>query len=702
MSCGCGCNLPAPRKDGNLGMFPPAAPEPSEEDIYDWEVRDSSTPFWQHATAGSCAGVMEHIGMYPIDTVKTRIQASPVPCGVLDTFRAVYRERGAVGLMRGSMVIGVGCVPAHVGLFGTYEFAKAALLDLEGEEHQPVRAAACGAMATLAHDAIITPTDVVKQRLQMGGYLGAVDCVISIYRNEGLGAFYRSLPTTLTMNIPYMGLLVASNESLKRFLHLDGAGGSRTGFSGAHWYFFTAGISGAFAAGMTLPLDVVKTRLQTQGCFHQPPASSSSDAPASAARAATHPRYSGILSTMRVISREEGARGFFRGLGPRVALAMPSAAICWGTYETIRRGLMSVAGGGATNVRLAGEPCGKEAGMRQVPLPPVQAGVGRSSTSAGPAPHSAATPAADSLEWEEWDGSTPFWQHAVAGSCAGMMEHVAMYPVDTIKTRMQAAPADVVHPSPGVVQTARAVMQEQGVNGLMRGCFAIGAGCIPAHIGLFCTYEVAKARLMDTEHTDHQPVRAAACGAVATVVHDMIITPFDVVKQRLQLGCYRGAVDCLASIWCHEGLRGFYRSLPTTLITECPFHGVLVASNESLKVLLGLGSRGNAAVGDSDRAVGWHFFSTGISGMIAAMVTQPLDVVKTRLQTQSVAGASDTAEVRVRYSGLLSTAVLIHREEGFRGLFRGTVPRLAFAAPSAAMCWGTYEVMKALLRGSSL
>ena len=29
------------------------------------------------------------------------------------------------GLMRGSLVIGVGCVPAHIGLFSTYEFTKA-------------------------------------------------------------------------------------------------------------------------------------------------------------------------------------------------------------------------------------------------------------------------------------------------------------------------------------------------------------------------------------------------------------------------------------------------------------------------------------------------------------------------------------------------------------------------------------------------
>lgn len=210
-------------------------------------------------------------------------------------------------LMRGSMVIGVGCVPAHIGLFSTYEFGKAWLLDSEGHEHQPLEAAACGAMATVAHDTIITPMDVVKQRLQMGGYSGTLDCVQSTLRKEGVHAFYRSLPTTLAMNIPYMGLFVASNESLKRCLDIgtSTSSSSSSKFAGAPWYFLAAGMSGALASSLTLPLDNVKTRLQTQG-------GQLVDGVA---------KYNGIVSTVRVIAREEGLGGFFRGLGPRAALA---------------------------------------------------------------------------------------------------------------------------------------------------------------------------------------------------------------------------------------------------------------------------------------------------------------------------------------------------------------------------------------------
>jgi len=41
-------------------------------------------------------------------------------------------------------------------------------------------------------------------------------------------------------------------------------------------------------------------------------------------------------------------------------------------------------------------------------------------------------------DWEEWDGQSPFWMHCVAGSLAGVVEHTAVYPLDTVKTNLQA------------------------------------------------------------------------------------------------------------------------------------------------------------------------------------------------------------------------------------------------------------------------
>lgn len=62
-----------------------------------------------------------------------------------------------------------------------------------------------GVIATILHDAIHVPTDVVKQRLQMydSPYKSVIDCILRVHAEEGLAAFFRSFTTQLVMNIPF-------------------------------------------------------------------------------------------------------------------------------------------------------------------------------------------------------------------------------------------------------------------------------------------------------------------------------------------------------------------------------------------------------------------------------------------------------------------------------------------------------------------
>ncbi len=119
---------------------------------------------------------------------------------------------------------------------------------------------------------------------------------------------------------------------------------------------------------------------------------------------------------------------------------------------------------------------------------------------------------------------------------------------------------------------------------------------------------------------------AGLAGAGATFSHDFVITPFDVIKQRLQMNSCQSLSYCIRKTIRKEGYRALYRSLPVTLMMNVPYHGAVVGCNENLKIL--------CKPKDKSMKYAWYFFCAGISGTIAAIITNPLDVVKTRIQTQ--------------------------------------------------------------------
>lgn len=267
--------------------------------------------------AGAAAGVVEHVFMFPVDTIKTRMQAlqtgGPRYRHVFDALARIPREEGVRRLYRGFNATVAGAIPSHAVHYATYEHIRHRAGGLE-PGHHPVINGMAGGMATMAHDAIVTPLDVVKQRLQVynSSYTGVLQCIRTVFVQEGLRAFYASYPTTVAMNVPFQAVHFAAYESFKIFATAD-----------EHEHGFmeeltAGGAAGALAGFVSTPLDVVKTRLQTQ----QVPSGE---------------KRLGTLEMVRLIARSDGARGFMRGATARVLYYIPSAAICWTTYEAMKR-----------------------------------------------------------------------------------------------------------------------------------------------------------------------------------------------------------------------------------------------------------------------------------------------------------------------------------------------------------------------------
>lgn len=150
--------------------------------------------------------------------------------------------------------------------------------------------------------------EVIKQRMQMHGsiYTSMANCARSVFRNEGLIAFYVSYPTTLAMTIPFTAMQFTAYESLSKVMNPSRRYDPLT-------HCAAGGLAGAFAAGITTPLDVIKTLLQTRGT----------------ARDLEIRQARGLWNAAKIIHRRNGLSGFFRGLKPRIITTMPSTAICW-------------------------------------------------------------------------------------------------------------------------------------------------------------------------------------------------------------------------------------------------------------------------------------------------------------------------------------------------------------------------------------
>jgi solute carrier family 25 iron transporter 28/37 len=254
---------------------------------------------------------------------------------IREVIKTLLKESGPSGLIRGWNVIASGCIPAHIALFSVYEAMKERLESKENGILASHHAAICGIAATAAHDCILTPMDVVKQRLQLGCYQGAIDCTRSVIRTEGIRALFRSYPTTLVINAPYGAVLVAVNEKVKSYLVPADMLTKTSKESLLPRFFLSAGIAAACASVLTHPLDVVKTRLQTQDCFCKEPPITCPRRQAAIPTVRT-PKYTDFFTSVKLIHAEEGLRGFYRGLIPRAALSVPGAAMCWGTYESVK------------------------------------------------------------------------------------------------------------------------------------------------------------------------------------------------------------------------------------------------------------------------------------------------------------------------------------------------------------------------------
>lgn len=247
---------------------------------------------WRQAAtnlaAGATAGCAVEAALYPIDTIKTRLQSMIGGGGI----NALMQSGGGKGLYAGVWGNLAGVAPASAIFMAFYEPIKQAVQARLPEEKSYLGPVVAGAGAGLVASLVRVPTEVIKQRLQTGEFVGAVAALRTVLQREGLRGLYAGYGAFLLRDLPFDAIEFVSYEQSKkayrRYVGRDLNPGEQS-------------ILGAFAGGLTgivtTPLDVLKTRLMTQGASG---------------------RYANLVDATVQIARTEGLGAFMSGWQPRL------------------------------------------------------------------------------------------------------------------------------------------------------------------------------------------------------------------------------------------------------------------------------------------------------------------------------------------------------------------------------------------------
>eukprot|EP00117_Sycon_ciliatum_P025815 scpid63831/ scgid21340/ Mitochondrial carnitine/acylcarnitine carrier protein CACL; CACT-like; Solute carrier family 25 member 29 len=289
----------------------------------------------------------------------------------------------------------------------------------------------------------------------------------------------------------------------------------------------------------------------------------------------------------------------------------------------------------------------------------------------------------------------------VAGWCGGCAGILVGHPFDTVKVRVQTQPLGTQGRYNGVLHCFYKTVQTEGVRGLFKGMlspvvFSAGINAI-----VFGVTNNMNRSLKKTSSTFKQTGQLPLAyyflsGGVAGSLQSLVCGPSELIKTRMQVDGqgargkasaeYRSPFHCARKVYEQRGLRGLFRGTWATCLRDAPGFGFYFVTYEALCRGLRPGSSFPP----------WVLLTAGgFAGMSAWLFTYPLDVVKSRLQAQSMDPKKQL------YSGVASCIRRSYQEGGIRVFTKGLSTTMVRAFPVNAVTFYTVEVLLKLMNTPS-
>ncbi|KAM6247759.1 mitochondrial S-adenosylmethionine carrier protein isoform 4-T4 [Spheniscus humboldti] len=235
------------------------------------------------------------------------------------------------------------------------------------------------------------------------------------------------------------------------------------------------------------------------------------------------------------------------------------------------------------------------------------------------------------------------WAALAAGGVAGVCVDLILFPLDTVKTRLQSP---------------QGFRKAGGFHGIYAGVPSTAIGSFPNAAAFFITYENVKSMLHHGSTSYLTPATHMVAACLGEVVACLVRVPSEVVKQRAQVSPSSSTLRILSHTLYHEGIQGLYRGYKSTVLREC---------------------------------TSVHWCGNWIMLLRTVNEQIPFSLVQFPLWESLKAGSSNAS------GNVLAALGGIWRTQGLSGLFAGVVPRMAAISLGGFIFLGTYEKTRQLL-----
>ncbi|OQR94012.1 mitochondrial carnitine/acylcarnitine carrier protein [Achlya hypogyna] len=260
-----------------------------------------------------------------------------------------------------------------------------------------------------------------------------------------------------------------------------------------------------------------------------------------------------------------------------------------------------------------------------------------------------------------------------AGTIGGVAGIVAGHPLDTIKVKLQTQCHTSSH---GILSSVRTIAASEGFRGFYKGMLSPILSNAPINAVVFAIYgQVSRVFLQDKKELT--PGEQFIAGAAAGLFQVSFAAPAELVKITMQVNKYPASyssISCMKDIIKSQGVKGLYRGWQLNMLRDVPAFGSYFYSYEVIKHWL--------TNGEQDKETTMNLLLAGGSaGSISWMVTQPIDVVKTLVQSQPASSKLSSLDVVKHH----------YKLEGAGFLFRGFGATILRAFPVSAVTFLVYE-----------